>query len=135
MKVKALETIRLAEFANILWLRVETDDGLVGLGETFFGARAVEAYIHESVATSEGLYQFSSASISRYRSSGSKPRVYERTRRTNTSRAEPANRTWFTHGKSTLSMAAHVAEHKRILSGRPVFKASMETLESIYSES
>jgi len=50
MKVKALETIRLGEFANILWVRVETDEGVTGLGETFFGAGAVEAYIHESVA-------------------------------------------------------------------------------------
>jgi len=50
MKVKAVETIRLDEFANILWVRVETDEGVTGLGETFFGARAVEAYIHESVA-------------------------------------------------------------------------------------
>src|SRR2546429_6865613 len=29
---------------------VRTDDGPVGLGETFFGAQAVEAYIHESAA-------------------------------------------------------------------------------------
>ncbi len=50
MRVTSLETIRLNEFANILWVRVHTDDGLVGLGETFFGARAVEAYIHESAA-------------------------------------------------------------------------------------
>jgi L-alanine-DL-glutamate epimerase-like enolase superfamily enzyme len=50
MKVTALETIRLGEFANILWVRVETDEGVTGLGETFFGAAAVEAYIHESVA-------------------------------------------------------------------------------------
>ena len=34
----------------MLWVRVYTDEGLVGLGETFFGARAVEAYIHESAA-------------------------------------------------------------------------------------
>ena len=31
-------------------VEVETDEGLTGLGETFFGARAVEAYLHESVA-------------------------------------------------------------------------------------
>jgi len=35
MKITALETIRLEEFANLLWLRVHTDEGLVGLGETF----------------------------------------------------------------------------------------------------
>jgi galactonate dehydratase len=50
MKVKAIETIQLAEFANLLWVHVLTDEGLIGLGETFFGADAVAAYIHESVA-------------------------------------------------------------------------------------
>ena len=50
MKITALETIRNAEFPNLLWLHVHTDEGLTGLGETFFGAQAVEAYIHESVA-------------------------------------------------------------------------------------
>ena len=43
MKITALETVRLDEFPNVLWARVHTDEGLTGLGETFFGARAVEA--------------------------------------------------------------------------------------------
>ena len=50
MKVVAIETIRLEEFANLLWLRVHTDEGLTGLGETFFMAKTVEAYVHEVVA-------------------------------------------------------------------------------------
>ncbi|MCL4745593.1 MAG: mandelate racemase/muconate lactonizing enzyme family protein [Burkholderiaceae bacterium] len=50
MKVTALETIRLDEYPNLIWVLVHTDEGLTGLGETFFGARAVEAYLHESVA-------------------------------------------------------------------------------------
>ena len=50
MKVTAVETIRLAEFPNLIWLRVHTDEGLVGLGETFSGAQAVEAYVHETLA-------------------------------------------------------------------------------------
>jgi galactonate dehydratase len=50
MKITGIETIRLAEFGNLLWLQIHTDQGLVGLGETFFGPRAVEAYIHETVA-------------------------------------------------------------------------------------
>lgn len=50
MKVTAIETIRLEEFQNLLFVRVHTDVGIVGLGETWFGARAVEAYVHESVA-------------------------------------------------------------------------------------
>ena len=41
MKVTGLETIQLAEFSNVLWVRVHTDQGLIGLGETFFGANAV----------------------------------------------------------------------------------------------
>ncbi|MGN6158202.1 MAG: mandelate racemase/muconate lactonizing enzyme family protein [Devosia sp.] len=50
MKVQKIETIRIAEHANICWVRVHTDAGIAGLGETFFGAQAVEAYIHETVA-------------------------------------------------------------------------------------
>lgn len=50
MKITALETIRLEEFANLLWLRVHTDEGLVGLGETFFAPVTVEAYVHEVLA-------------------------------------------------------------------------------------
>ena len=50
MKITALETIRIAEFENLLWLKVHTDDGIVGLGETFFMPLAVEAYVHETLA-------------------------------------------------------------------------------------
>src|SRR5918997_2634109 len=50
MKVTRIDTLRLDEFPNILFVQVHTDQGLVGLGETFFGARAVEAYLHETVA-------------------------------------------------------------------------------------
>jgi galactonate dehydratase len=50
MKITRLETIRIDERPNLLWIQVHTDEGLVGLGETFFGAQAVEAYIHETVA-------------------------------------------------------------------------------------
>jgi galactonate dehydratase len=50
VKVTALETIRLAEYPNLIWVLVHTDEGLTGLGETFFGAQAVDAYIHESAA-------------------------------------------------------------------------------------
>ena len=48
MKITALETIRLAEFGNLLWLRVHTRRGLTGLGETFFVPATVEAYVHEA---------------------------------------------------------------------------------------
>jgi galactonate dehydratase len=50
MKIRQVETVRLGEFPNILWVRLHTDEGLVGLGETFMGAEAVEAYLHEWAA-------------------------------------------------------------------------------------
>ncbi len=50
MKITAIETIRAADFPNLLWVEVHSDDGLSGLGETFYGAAAVEAYLHENVA-------------------------------------------------------------------------------------
>jgi len=50
LKITKLETLRLGEFPNLVWVQIHTDEGLVGLGETFFGAQAVEAYLHESVA-------------------------------------------------------------------------------------
>lgn len=50
MKITAIETIRIEERPNILWLQVHTDEGLVGLGETFWGAAAADAYVHEALA-------------------------------------------------------------------------------------
>ena len=50
MKIQKIETIRIAEHANICWVLLHTDAGVAGLGETFFGAQAVEAYIHETAA-------------------------------------------------------------------------------------
>ncbi|RIV28145.1 mandelate racemase/muconate lactonizing enzyme family protein [Alicyclobacillaceae bacterium I2511] len=50
MKITAVETVRLEEFPNLCFVRVHTDAGLVGLGETFFGASAVAAWVHESAA-------------------------------------------------------------------------------------
>jgi L-alanine-DL-glutamate epimerase-like enolase superfamily enzyme len=50
MKITALETVRVEEFGNLIFVRLHTDEGLVGLGETFLGPKAVEAYLHETVA-------------------------------------------------------------------------------------
>ena len=50
MKITQLETLRIRERPNLLWIQVYTNEGIVGLGETFFGAATVEAYIHEFVA-------------------------------------------------------------------------------------
>lgn len=50
MKITAIETIRLGDFPNLLFVQVHTDEGITGLGETYFGGAAVEAYVHESAA-------------------------------------------------------------------------------------
>jgi len=48
--ITAIRTIRIAERPNLVWVEVETDDGLTGLGESFRGAQTVEAQVHELVA-------------------------------------------------------------------------------------
>jgi galactonate dehydratase len=48
--VTALRTLRIREHPNLIWVELETDDGLVGLGESFRGAEAVEAVLHAQVA-------------------------------------------------------------------------------------
>ncbi|MDM0037712.1 mandelate racemase/muconate lactonizing enzyme family protein [Variovorax sp. J22G21] len=50
MKITQVDTVHVAAYPNILWLQIHTDSGLVGLGETFRGAQAVQAQIHELVA-------------------------------------------------------------------------------------
>jgi len=50
MKITGIETIRLGEFPNLIWVQVHTDEGLVGLGESFFRPEPVEAYVHATVA-------------------------------------------------------------------------------------
>jgi galactonate dehydratase len=49
MRITGLETIRIEEFGNLLWVRVHTDAGVTGLGETFFFPSAVEAYLHDGL--------------------------------------------------------------------------------------
>jgi L-alanine-DL-glutamate epimerase-like enolase superfamily enzyme len=49
-RVSAIETIRVEEFPNLLWVRVIADDGSDGLGETFYGPGAAEAHIHDIIA-------------------------------------------------------------------------------------
>jgi galactonate dehydratase len=49
-RIRSLATVRVESQPNVCWVLVETDEGAVGLGETFFGAEAVEAYIHETAA-------------------------------------------------------------------------------------
>jgi L-alanine-DL-glutamate epimerase-like enolase superfamily enzyme len=50
MKITALETIQVEEFGNVVWVRLLTDQGLVGLGETFRNPQATIAYLHETCA-------------------------------------------------------------------------------------
>lgn len=50
MKIIEIETVGLENLPNLIWVNVRTDQGLIGLGETFFGAAAVEAHTHEFIA-------------------------------------------------------------------------------------
>ena len=50
MKINKVETIRLQSHATLIWVRVHTDDGFVGLGESWFGCAAIEADLHDRVA-------------------------------------------------------------------------------------
>lgn len=50
MRITAIETTRLKTQPNLLWVEIETDEGITGLGETFRGAEAVESYIHSMAA-------------------------------------------------------------------------------------
>lgn len=50
MNITALETIRIDEFPNICFVQIHTSEGIVGLGETYLGAEAVESWIHETAS-------------------------------------------------------------------------------------
>ena len=50
MKITSVETLRLEDHPNLLWVRVNTSEGVAGLGETYFGAHASEADIHNRIA-------------------------------------------------------------------------------------
>lgn len=50
MKITAVETLRLEEHSTLLWVRIHTDEGITGLGETWFGTSTVEADLHDRIA-------------------------------------------------------------------------------------
>jgi len=50
MKLTKIETYRSANHPNLVIVTVHDGDGLVGLGDTYFGAAAVEGFIHEVAA-------------------------------------------------------------------------------------
>jgi galactonate dehydratase len=50
MKITKIETVRLTSRPTLIWVRVHTDEGLIGLGESWFGCAAIEADVHERIA-------------------------------------------------------------------------------------
>ncbi|MGA8117724.1 MAG: mandelate racemase/muconate lactonizing enzyme family protein [Actinocatenispora sp.] len=50
MRITALETVRPTVQPNLVFVLLHTDEGVSGLGEAFFAAGAVEAYLHDEVA-------------------------------------------------------------------------------------
>src|SRR6266545_229823 len=50
MRITRVETLQTPKYPNLLWLQLHTDEGLVGLGETFHGADAAAGYIHQLAA-------------------------------------------------------------------------------------
>jgi galactonate dehydratase len=50
MKIIGVETFQATGFGNLLWVLIHTDDGLIGLGETFRNPEATIAYVHETCA-------------------------------------------------------------------------------------
>ncbi|MCI0835509.1 MAG: mandelate racemase/muconate lactonizing enzyme family protein [Chloroflexi bacterium] len=47
MKITKVETIHVDEFWQMCWVRVHTDSGHIGLGETWYLPRSVAAVVHE----------------------------------------------------------------------------------------
>lgn len=50
MKIVRLETLRPRARPSLIWVRVHTEDGLIGLGESWFGSDAIEADLHGRIA-------------------------------------------------------------------------------------
>ena len=47
MIITRIETIRVGQFPDLIFVQVQTDTGLVGLGETWYAASTVEAAVHD----------------------------------------------------------------------------------------
>lgn len=50
MRITKIETIQLPELTRYLWVRIHTDEGLIGLGETYIHAEAARAMIENVYA-------------------------------------------------------------------------------------
>jgi L-alanine-DL-glutamate epimerase-like enolase superfamily enzyme len=51
VKITAIETLYSRTRPNTVYVRLETDEGISGLGETFYGGAAITAHVHDEVAT------------------------------------------------------------------------------------
>ncbi|SAI67231.1 racemase [Bordetella ansorpii] len=49
-KITCLRTLRTPQRPSLVWVELETEDGLAGLGETFRGAATVETLLHDEIA-------------------------------------------------------------------------------------
>lgn len=50
MRIIGLETVQVEAYSNLVWVRLHTDEGLVGLGETFRNTDAIVTYLHATCA-------------------------------------------------------------------------------------
>jgi len=50
MRITALETIQLDPFPFLIFIRVHTDEGLIGTSDTYYTSDAVRAFVHEWAA-------------------------------------------------------------------------------------
>ena len=50
MRITAIDTVQVEAWPHLIWVRVHTDAGLVGLGETCFHTEAVAGYVHQVAA-------------------------------------------------------------------------------------
>jgi len=50
VKIKHIETVRVSDPADVIWVRIHTDAGLIGLGETWYASKTVESAVHDHFA-------------------------------------------------------------------------------------
>jgi galactonate dehydratase len=50
VKITALETVHVESSPNVTFVQVHTDEGPVGLGDTFYGPASIQTYVHEVAA-------------------------------------------------------------------------------------
>ena len=50
MNINNIETVRVGDPSDAIWVRVHTDTGLIGLGETWYASKTVESAVHDHFA-------------------------------------------------------------------------------------